>query len=222
MPVPPLTRCRPCRATASGSARPRTRAGRSPPPRARRCWPASPTSRARPARRPTGRRPRVTVSDEFASMVLSTPPLAIEIVPAPVIGPPLRPAPVPTLVTVPPAELSVDGFQLLDAESYLSTCWSVGAVADTALPWIAPTVVALCVPVTSPDERAGEARRAAGDAARDRRREGLRPADDLVAAEVDVAEREARQIRQASERGDAPTCRRRSSAGTGRPPSERW
>jgi hypothetical protein len=40
--------------------------------------------------------------EEFASMLFVTPAAGILIVPLAVIGPPVRPAPVPTLVTVPP------------------------------------------------------------------------------------------------------------------------
>ena len=43
----------------------------------------------------------VTVKDEFASIALVTPPLAMLSVPLEVIGPPVSPAPLPTLVTVP-------------------------------------------------------------------------------------------------------------------------
>lgn len=45
--------------------------------------------------------PAVTVTDECCSMVLVTPALAMLNVPLVVIGPPVRPAPPPTLVTVP-------------------------------------------------------------------------------------------------------------------------
>ena len=43
----------------------------------------------------------VTVKDECASMALVTPPDGMLSVPLPVIGPPVSPAPLPTLVTVP-------------------------------------------------------------------------------------------------------------------------
>ena len=43
----------------------------------------------------------VTVSDEYCSMALVTPPVATLSVPLLVIGPPVNPAPLPTLVTVP-------------------------------------------------------------------------------------------------------------------------
>src|SRR5580658_326480 len=45
--------------------------------------------------------PALTVTDELCSMGLVTPALAILNVPLVVIGPPVRPAPLPTLVTVP-------------------------------------------------------------------------------------------------------------------------
>src|SRR5208282_2761412 len=45
--------------------------------------------------------PACTVTEEFASMLFVTPALGMLIVPLVVIGPPVRPAPVPTLVTVP-------------------------------------------------------------------------------------------------------------------------
>ncbi len=45
--------------------------------------------------------PVSTLSEEFASMVLVTPAAGMLIVPLVVIGPPVSPAPVPTLVTVP-------------------------------------------------------------------------------------------------------------------------
>jgi len=45
--------------------------------------------------------PAVTLSDGLASMALVTPPLAMLKVPLLVIGPPVKPAPLPTLVTVP-------------------------------------------------------------------------------------------------------------------------
>jgi hypothetical protein len=44
--------------------------------------------------------PAVTESDGLASMALVTPPVAILNVPLPVIGPPVKPAPLTTLVTV--------------------------------------------------------------------------------------------------------------------------
>src|ERR1700674_851139 len=47
--------------------------------------------------------PACTVMEGLASMLLVTPAAGILIVPLLVIGPPVRPAPVPTLVTVPPA-----------------------------------------------------------------------------------------------------------------------
>jgi hypothetical protein len=43
----------------------------------------------------------LTVAEEFASIAFVTPALAMLIVPLPVIGPPVNPAPVATLVTVP-------------------------------------------------------------------------------------------------------------------------
>src|ERR1039458_3446382 len=45
--------------------------------------------------------PADTVSDGFASMALLTPPVAMLSEPLVVMGPPVRPAPLPTLVTVP-------------------------------------------------------------------------------------------------------------------------
>jgi hypothetical protein len=45
--------------------------------------------------------PEFSVILEFASMALVTPALAMLKVPLVVIGPPVRPAPLPTLVTVP-------------------------------------------------------------------------------------------------------------------------
>src|ERR1035438_602410 len=45
--------------------------------------------------------PACTVTEELASMALVTPAEGMLIVPLDVIGPPVRPAPVPTLVTVP-------------------------------------------------------------------------------------------------------------------------
>ena len=45
--------------------------------------------------------PAATVSDELASMVFVTPPVAMLSVPLLVMGPPVKPAPLPTLVTVP-------------------------------------------------------------------------------------------------------------------------
>jgi len=45
--------------------------------------------------------PAVTVTELFASMALVTPAEGMLIVPLPVIGPPVRPAPVAILVTVP-------------------------------------------------------------------------------------------------------------------------
>ena len=45
--------------------------------------------------------PAVIVTELFASMVLVTPAEGMLMVPVPVIGPPVRPAPVATLVTVP-------------------------------------------------------------------------------------------------------------------------
>src|SRR5580693_7401437 len=46
--------------------------------------------------------PATTLMEESASMLFVTPPAAILMVPLLVIGPPVRPAPVLTLVTVPP------------------------------------------------------------------------------------------------------------------------
>ena len=43
----------------------------------------------------------MSVTELFCNIVLVTPAPGIEIVPAPVIGPPVSPAPVATLVTVP-------------------------------------------------------------------------------------------------------------------------
>ena len=43
----------------------------------------------------------VTVNDEFASIALVTPPVLMLRLPLDVIGPPVSPAPLPTLVTVP-------------------------------------------------------------------------------------------------------------------------
>ena len=45
--------------------------------------------------------PAVTVTDGLASMAFVTPPVAMLSVPLPVMGPPVSPAPLPTLVTVP-------------------------------------------------------------------------------------------------------------------------
>ena len=45
--------------------------------------------------------PAVTVTPLFASIAFVTPPVAIEIVPVDVIGPPVRPEPVAIFVTVP-------------------------------------------------------------------------------------------------------------------------
>jgi hypothetical protein len=53
--------------------------------------------------------PAFTVMEGFASMVLVTPAAGILIVPVAVIGPPVRPAPVLTLVTVPPPPLPPPG-----------------------------------------------------------------------------------------------------------------
>jgi len=50
---------------------------------------------------PSGLAPGDIVSDEFASMALLTPAVAMLNEPVPVIGPPVNPAPLPTLVTVP-------------------------------------------------------------------------------------------------------------------------
>ena len=66
--------------------------------------------------------PAATVSDGLASIELVTPPLAIAIVPLVEMGPPVRPAPVFTVVTVPPEVLSVAGFQVPDVASNFSTC----------------------------------------------------------------------------------------------------
>ena len=45
--------------------------------------------------------PGVTVIEGFANIALVTPPVAMEIVPVVVIGPPVKPGPVATFVTVP-------------------------------------------------------------------------------------------------------------------------
>ena len=50
--------------------------------------------------------PAVTVNDGFASMALVTPAVAMLKVPLVVTGPPVSPAPLPTLVTVPVAGLA--------------------------------------------------------------------------------------------------------------------
>ena len=53
--------------------------------------------------------PALTVNEGSANMSLLTPPLAMEIVPAPVMGPPVNPTPVLICVTVPPPPVTVAG-----------------------------------------------------------------------------------------------------------------
>ena len=79
--------------------------------------------------------PAVTESEGFCSMALVTPAVAMEMVPVVVMGPPVRPAPVSTSVSVP--ELPADGVvnsrvTLLPTTPVAVRTWlAVGAVAGS-------------------------------------------------------------------------------------------
>src|SRR5271170_7502045 len=63
--------------------------------------------------------PTGTVSDGLASMALLTPPVGMLSVPLPVIGPPVSPAPLATLVTVPVAALAQAHAPLMNCRIWL-------------------------------------------------------------------------------------------------------